>query len=92
MKFISHTFRLLRGHGAQEPGEIAVRLCLLTGEPAVRCFQSEQGQLVAQYDDFLNAAALLNGDVYNAKALNREGLRGLVSSNAEPLRLSHTPC
>jgi hypothetical protein len=37
------------------------------------------------YDDFLKAAALLNGDIGNASTLN--DLRDLVSSNAESLRL-----
>jgi hypothetical protein len=39
------------------------------------------------YDDFLNAAALLTGDVGNASTLHHDGLRALVSTNAEPLRL-----
>ena len=39
------------------------------------------------YDDFLNAAALLTGDLGNASALDHDGLRALVSTNAEALRL-----
>jgi hypothetical protein len=39
------------------------------------------------YDDFLNAAAVLTGDVGNASALDHDGLRALVSTNAESLRL-----
>jgi len=37
------------------------------------------------YDDFLRAAALIKGDVPNT--LDHDGLRQLVSSNAEPLRI-----
>jgi hypothetical protein len=39
------------------------------------------------YDDFLKAAALLSGDVANASTLDHDGLRALVSINAESLRL-----
>jgi len=40
------------------------------------------------YDDFLKAAALLTGDVGNASTLvDHDGLRALVSTNAESLRL-----
>lgn len=39
------------------------------------------------YDDFLNAAALLTGDAGNASTLAHDGLRALVSTNAESLRL-----
>jgi hypothetical protein len=39
------------------------------------------------YDDFLKAAALLTGDVRNASTLGHCGLRALVSTNAETLRL-----
>jgi hypothetical protein len=39
------------------------------------------------YDDFLKAAALLTGDVSNASTLDHDGLRALMSTNAEPLRL-----
>ena len=39
------------------------------------------------YDDFLKAAALLTGNVGNASTLDHEGLRALVSTNAESLRL-----
>ena len=39
------------------------------------------------YDDFLKAAALLTGDVGNFSTLDRDGLRELVTTNAEPLRL-----
>ena len=39
------------------------------------------------YDDFLNAASLLTGDLGNASALDHDGLRALVSTNAESLRL-----
>jgi hypothetical protein len=39
------------------------------------------------YDDFLNAAALLTGDVGNASTLDHDSLRALVSTNSEPLRL-----
>src|SRR3974390_1336062 len=39
------------------------------------------------YDDFLKAAGLLTGDVGNASALDHDGLRALVSTNAETLRL-----
>ena len=39
------------------------------------------------YDDFLSAAALLTGDVANAPSLDQDGLRALVSTNAESLRL-----
>jgi hypothetical protein len=39
------------------------------------------------YDDFLKAAALVTGDVRNAWTLDHDGLRALVSTNAEPLRL-----
>ena len=40
------------------------------------------------YDDFLKAAALLSGDVGNASALDHDGLRALVSTNSESLRLA----
>ena len=39
------------------------------------------------YDDFLKAAALLTGDVSNASTLDHDGLRALVSTNSESLRL-----
>jgi hypothetical protein len=39
------------------------------------------------YDDFLKAGALLNGDLGNASTLDHDGLRALVSTNAESLRL-----
>ena len=39
------------------------------------------------YDDFLKAAALLTGDVANASTLDHDGLRALVSTNSESLRL-----
>jgi hypothetical protein len=39
------------------------------------------------YDDFLKAASLLSGDLGNASTLNHDGIRTLVSTNAEPLRL-----
>jgi hypothetical protein len=39
------------------------------------------------YDDFLKAAALLTGDVGNASTLDHDGLRALVSTNAESLHL-----
>ena len=39
------------------------------------------------YDDFLSAAALINPEVRQSSSLDREGLRQLVSSNVEPLRL-----
>jgi hypothetical protein len=39
------------------------------------------------YGDFLKAAALLTGDVGNAWTFDRDGLRALVSTNAETLRL-----
>jgi len=39
------------------------------------------------YDDFLNAAALLTGDVGNASAFDHDGLRALVFTNSEALRL-----
>jgi len=39
------------------------------------------------YDDFVKAAALLTGDVGNASALDHDGLRALVSTNSESLRL-----
>jgi len=39
------------------------------------------------YDDFLKAAALLTGDVGNASTLDHDGLRALVSTNSESLRL-----
>jgi hypothetical protein len=39
------------------------------------------------YADFLSAAALLTGEVGNASALDHDGLRALVSTNSEPLRL-----
>ncbi len=39
------------------------------------------------YDDFLKAAAVLIGDVSNASALDHDGLRALVSTNSESLRL-----
>jgi hypothetical protein len=39
------------------------------------------------YNDFLKAAALLNGDVYQLTTLDHDGLRALVSTNAESLRL-----
>ncbi len=41
------------------------------------------------YDDFLNAAAMLTGDVGKASTLDHDGLRALVSTNAESLRLLH---
>ena len=39
------------------------------------------------YDDFLKAATLLIGDVGNASTLDHDGLRALVSTNSESLRL-----
>jgi hypothetical protein len=39
------------------------------------------------YDDFLKAAAVLTGDVGNASALDHDGLKALVSTNSESLRL-----
>ena len=39
------------------------------------------------YDDFLKAAALLTGDVYQLTNLNHDGLRALVATNAGTLRL-----
>jgi hypothetical protein len=39
------------------------------------------------YDDFLKAAAVLTGDVGNASALDHDGLRALVSTNSESLRM-----
>src|ERR1035441_6890938 len=39
------------------------------------------------YDDFLKAATLLTGDVYELSTLNHDGLRALVATNAETLRL-----
>src|SRR5436190_5853138 len=39
------------------------------------------------YDDFLKAIALSTGDVGNSSTLDHDGLRALVSTNAEPLRL-----
>src|SRR5207247_10527845 len=39
------------------------------------------------YDDFLNAAALLTGDVGNASTSDHDSLRALVSTNSETLRL-----
>ena len=39
------------------------------------------------YDDFLKAAAVLKGDVGNASALDHDDLQGLVSTNADTLRL-----
>ena len=39
------------------------------------------------YDDFLKAATLLTGDVYQLSTLNHDGLRALVATNAETLRL-----
>ncbi len=39
------------------------------------------------YDDFMKAAELLTGDVGNASALDHDGLRALVSTNSESLRL-----
>jgi len=39
------------------------------------------------YDDFLKAAALLTGGVGNASTLDHDGLRALVSTNSESLRL-----
>jgi len=39
------------------------------------------------YDDFLKAAAVSSGDVGNASALDHDGLRALVSTNSESLRL-----
>jgi hypothetical protein len=41
------------------------------------------------YDDFLKAAALVTGDVGDASTLDHDGLRALVSTNAESLRLLH---
>lgn len=39
------------------------------------------------YDDFLKAAELLTGDVFNDSTLDSNSLRALVSTNAESLRL-----
>jgi hypothetical protein len=39
------------------------------------------------YDDFLKASSLLAGDVGNASILDHDGLRALVATNAEALRL-----
>ncbi|HEY3855649.1 MAG TPA: hypothetical protein VGO67_14765 [Verrucomicrobiae bacterium] len=39
------------------------------------------------YDDFLKAATLMTGDLGNADTLNHDGLRALVSTNTESLRL-----
>lgn len=39
------------------------------------------------YDDFLKAATLLTGDVYQLSTLNHNSLRALVTTNAETLRL-----
>jgi hypothetical protein len=39
------------------------------------------------YDDFLKAAAVLTGEVGNASALDHDGLRALVSTNSESLRM-----
>lgn len=39
------------------------------------------------YDDFLKAAALMTGDVGNTSTLDHDGLRALVATNAESLRL-----
>jgi hypothetical protein len=39
------------------------------------------------YDDFLQAAAALTGDIGNSSTLDHDGLRALVSTNAEALRL-----
>lgn len=39
------------------------------------------------YDDFLRAASLLTGNVDNASTLDHDGLRALLSANAETLRL-----
>jgi hypothetical protein len=39
------------------------------------------------YDDFLKAVALMTGDVDNAYALDHNGLRALVSTNTETLRM-----
>lgn len=39
------------------------------------------------YDDFLKAAGLLTGDAGNASTLAHDGLRALVSTNVESLRL-----
>jgi hypothetical protein len=39
------------------------------------------------YDDFLKASVALSGDVNNARTLEHDDLRALVSTNAESLRL-----
>jgi hypothetical protein len=39
------------------------------------------------YDDFLKAVAVLTGDVGNMSTLDHDGLRALVSTNSESLRL-----
>jgi hypothetical protein len=39
------------------------------------------------YDSFVQAGNLILGDVSSFSDLDHEALRGLVSSNAEPLRL-----
>jgi hypothetical protein len=39
------------------------------------------------YDDFLEAAALVTGDMYNASALDHDSLRAMVYTNSESLRL-----
>jgi hypothetical protein len=39
------------------------------------------------YDDFLTAGAMVTGDVGNFSTLDRDRLRELVTTNAEPLRL-----
>jgi len=39
------------------------------------------------YDDFLQAAALIKGDVPNSSTPDHDGLRQLILSNAEPLRI-----
>ena len=40
------------------------------------------------YDDFLKATRFLTGDLGNASTLDHDGLQALVSTNAEPLRLT----
>jgi hypothetical protein len=61
---------------------IALLFVFTAGPPASLPLPNPNG-----YDDFLKAAALLTGDVGNPSTLDHDGLRALVSTNAEPLRL-----
>jgi hypothetical protein len=57
-------------------------LCLLVGGTPPTPLPNPNG-----YNDFLTAAGLLTGDISNASALDHDGLRALVSTNSESLRL-----